>query len=542
MARIQDAGVAVIGCFVIGNDGETRASIDRLVEFLLSCRLADIQLTVQTPFPGTALFNRLSRDGRLLGRAWSRHTLFDVVYQPDGMEAHELQEAFHDAVRACVHTRGCCAPIADSAANLAQTTRGAHMRCMTLIGYLLGRREAIHEVATSPMALRVGFVFVIAAGLASEYDQEDLLHEPWHALLPLAASSALAIILGTLFWLMRPAAEQRRPHLLDSWRMFLALFWMIAPMAWLYAIPYEHMLDAGNATRMNLSTLALVASWRLVLMMRILVVTLNLRPVQAFMVVMALADALALFGLSIMPLPLINIMGGIRLSESEQLIAAATMQITFLGVMTLPIWALGAIISTAMGRPDWQILHRDAPKAETMARGGAGWLAGAAVAVGLALLPWTQPEQQRRWRAESLLRSGEMTEAIEFMSRFAPSDFPPHWDPPPRIGYGDTAPNAETVVEAIRETGAAEWVRDAYLKKFDVQLRRAMTGLHRFDQAWPRIATSIVLDDNPRMIATASERAPSLQMLLTMHDRLSSDDHDAIEQIIQRTQPAPIAP
>jgi radical SAM superfamily enzyme YgiQ (UPF0313 family) len=98
--RIQDCGVAVIGCFILGHDGQTRDDIDRLVEFLLTCSLADIQLTVQTPFPGTPLYRRLQREGRLLEREWSCYTLFDVVHQPDQMSADELQHAFHDAIRA----------------------------------------------------------------------------------------------------------------------------------------------------------------------------------------------------------------------------------------------------------------------------------------------------------------------------------------------------------------------------------------------------------------------------------------------------------
>src|SRR5207244_2151004 len=45
---IQEAGVAVIGCFIVGAAGETRASLDRLTEFLLRSPFADVQLTLQT--------------------------------------------------------------------------------------------------------------------------------------------------------------------------------------------------------------------------------------------------------------------------------------------------------------------------------------------------------------------------------------------------------------------------------------------------------------------------------------------------------------
>lgn len=100
VANIQDAGVAVIGCFVVGADGEDHESLAALGDFLLDAPLADVQLTIQTPFPGTPLRRRLAAEGRLLpDRGWECHTLFDVVYRPDPLSADELQSAFHNLVK-----------------------------------------------------------------------------------------------------------------------------------------------------------------------------------------------------------------------------------------------------------------------------------------------------------------------------------------------------------------------------------------------------------------------------------------------------------
>jgi radical SAM superfamily enzyme YgiQ (UPF0313 family) len=95
--RLQEHGVAVNGCFIVGADGETRHSLDRLARFLADCPLADVQLTLQTPFPGTPLHARLHREGRLLpSRPWSAYTLFDVTYQPDQMTVADLETGFRD--------------------------------------------------------------------------------------------------------------------------------------------------------------------------------------------------------------------------------------------------------------------------------------------------------------------------------------------------------------------------------------------------------------------------------------------------------------
>lgn len=99
--RIQDAGIAVIGCFIVGAYGETLASLERLTGYLRETRLADIQLTLATPFPGTPLRARLARQGRLLNdRDWTHYTLLDVTFQPDQLAVDELERGFQNVLAA----------------------------------------------------------------------------------------------------------------------------------------------------------------------------------------------------------------------------------------------------------------------------------------------------------------------------------------------------------------------------------------------------------------------------------------------------------
>ncbi len=91
---IQEAGIAVNACFIVGAEGETQASLERLADYLDEAPFAEIQLTLQTPFPGTSLYESLQQQGRLLFRDFSRYTLFDVVYQPDQMTVGDLQDGF----------------------------------------------------------------------------------------------------------------------------------------------------------------------------------------------------------------------------------------------------------------------------------------------------------------------------------------------------------------------------------------------------------------------------------------------------------------
>jgi radical SAM superfamily enzyme YgiQ (UPF0313 family) len=98
--NIQSFGVAVNGCFIVGADGETFDSMNRLAEFILKSPFADVQITLQTPFPGTELYRRLKREDRILSeRDWSYYTLFDVTYQPDCMSIDELEYGFEEILK-----------------------------------------------------------------------------------------------------------------------------------------------------------------------------------------------------------------------------------------------------------------------------------------------------------------------------------------------------------------------------------------------------------------------------------------------------------
>lgn len=96
---IQRHGITVIGCFVLGLDGQTVDSFDAVYDFAKRTNLYDVQVTLQTPFPGTGLYRRLEQAGRLTHPGqWDRCTLFDLNYEPLGMTKDQLQHGFRDLV------------------------------------------------------------------------------------------------------------------------------------------------------------------------------------------------------------------------------------------------------------------------------------------------------------------------------------------------------------------------------------------------------------------------------------------------------------
>ncbi len=91
--KIQSYGIAVNGCFILGLDGDDVSVFDRIYDFVERTGLFEVQITVLTPFPGTPLYQRFQKEGRLIEeRAWHKCTLFDINYYPKQMSVTQLRD------------------------------------------------------------------------------------------------------------------------------------------------------------------------------------------------------------------------------------------------------------------------------------------------------------------------------------------------------------------------------------------------------------------------------------------------------------------
>ncbi len=95
--RIHRAGIAVLGAFIFGLDGDTPDKLRRRAGYMIRQGVDVMQTTYLTPLPGTRLFDRLQAEGRLLytdfPRDWDRYDMTEVVYRPDSMTPDELAQA-----------------------------------------------------------------------------------------------------------------------------------------------------------------------------------------------------------------------------------------------------------------------------------------------------------------------------------------------------------------------------------------------------------------------------------------------------------------
>ena len=164
-------------------------------------------------------------------------------------------------------------------------TDGAVIELRTVFGILLGRRDAILRAARARGTIWLGACFVLAAGLARNYDAHDLTREPWWLLIPYAVSATL----GLAVYSLARVRTAERPNFWAGYRAFLGVMWLIAPTALLYGIPWERSVSPANAVAANLWTLALASVWRVSLMARVVSVLAGLTGATAFFRVMLVA-------------------------------------------------------------------------------------------------------------------------------------------------------------------------------------------------------------------------------------------------------------
>ncbi len=355
---------------------------------------------------------------------------------------------------------------------------GHSVKIATLPRYLVGHRDAILEIASSRSATMCSILFVISAALAREYDGEDLLHEPWHLVRPLIASWIAGTCLFVLVhgvamirdWRIRSIGDEdgrdelpsKPPSVFHAYRVFMTLFWMMAPMAWLYAIPFERMMTPGDAVAMNLKTLGLVSIWRVVLITRVITVLHGLRFTPVFFLVMLFADALVIGLMSTIPLPILHVMGGIRHTDRNAVIVTAIFFITMMSVFSAPIWIIGAIRSLFSINPTWRGFHSPA---SGPTRPYLLYLGVLSIIIWIPALWIAQPEQFNRRTATKHLLLGRISNGLQYMSERTAADFPPHWNPPPRVGYEETSPHLSAIQMSMLDQPAAVWVTDVYLWK-----------------------------------------------------------------------------
>jgi len=94
--RCRSTGVIFHASLIFGLDEQTPHVFERTLEFLLRNSVPSISPCILTPYPGTRLFERLTRERRILHTNWAYYDHTTVCYRPKDMEPEELAEKYLD--------------------------------------------------------------------------------------------------------------------------------------------------------------------------------------------------------------------------------------------------------------------------------------------------------------------------------------------------------------------------------------------------------------------------------------------------------------
>ncbi|HMV69816.1 MAG TPA: B12-binding domain-containing radical SAM protein [Myxococcota bacterium] len=93
--RIDDAGVRFFGSFGVGFDHQGEEQFDTIMDFCAEAQVKTAEFFIATPFPGTAFFRRLEREGRLHQPIdWGRYNCANVVFKPARTTEERVVEGF----------------------------------------------------------------------------------------------------------------------------------------------------------------------------------------------------------------------------------------------------------------------------------------------------------------------------------------------------------------------------------------------------------------------------------------------------------------
>jgi len=97
--RLHDLGVMINGSFVFGMDGDDRSVFRRTVDWAVEHGIETATFHILTPYPGTALHQRLTAAGRITIDDWDLYDTRHAVFAPARMTGAQLEAGYWQAYR-----------------------------------------------------------------------------------------------------------------------------------------------------------------------------------------------------------------------------------------------------------------------------------------------------------------------------------------------------------------------------------------------------------------------------------------------------------
>lgn len=99
LAKIRRSGIQVIALLMIGLDGDTTATFQKSLDFLVSNRISFLKLFTPCPYPGTKYYDDMLAEGRILESDWGRYDYGSAIVQPANMTSEQMLDGFQSVYR-----------------------------------------------------------------------------------------------------------------------------------------------------------------------------------------------------------------------------------------------------------------------------------------------------------------------------------------------------------------------------------------------------------------------------------------------------------
>ena len=91
---LQENGIMVYAAFIVGHDQDNKSTFTNIRNFMIENHCSG-QITILTPLPGSELYEKYKKEGRLIEETfWDKTNFFDIVFKPKAMTIDEIENGF----------------------------------------------------------------------------------------------------------------------------------------------------------------------------------------------------------------------------------------------------------------------------------------------------------------------------------------------------------------------------------------------------------------------------------------------------------------
>lgn len=99
ISAYHDADITIHGMFVFGSDYDRPETMNKTLKFANKMNIDTVQFISLLPLPGTPLYRRYEREGKILSKEWHKYSGHLVLINPDKISPWELQKNMNRALK-----------------------------------------------------------------------------------------------------------------------------------------------------------------------------------------------------------------------------------------------------------------------------------------------------------------------------------------------------------------------------------------------------------------------------------------------------------